>query len=74
MQEESMSKYLEETVVNFAGWISWNLQLKIKAQMGKSLKLFIFFTIYRKFFKYLKFFTPFPIVSTFSNHIGPFLT
>ena len=38
MQEESMSKYLEETVVNSASWISWNLQLKIKAQMGKSFK------------------------------------
>ena len=38
MQAENMSKYLEETVVNSAGWISWNLQLKIKAQMGKSFK------------------------------------
>ena len=38
MQVESMSKYLEETVVNSAGWISWNLQLKVKAQMGKSFK------------------------------------
>ena len=38
MQEESMSKYLEETVVNSAGWISWNLQLKIRAQMGKIFK------------------------------------
>ena len=38
MQEESMSKYLEETVVNFAGWISWNLQLKFEAQMGKIFK------------------------------------
>ena len=38
MQEESMSKYLEETVVNSAGWISWNLLLKIRAQMGKSFK------------------------------------
>ena len=38
MKEESMSKYLEETVVDFAGWISWNLQLKIRAQMGKSFK------------------------------------
>ena len=34
MQEESMSKYLEETVVNSAGWISWNSLLKIRAQMG----------------------------------------
>ena len=38
MQEESMSKYLEETVVNFTDWISWNLQLKFRAQMGKSFK------------------------------------
>ena len=38
MQAESMSKYLEETVVNSAGWISWNLQLKIRAPMGKSFK------------------------------------
>ena len=38
MQEESMSKYLEETVVNSVDWISWNLQLKIRAQMGKSFK------------------------------------
>ena len=38
MQEESMSKYLEETVVNSTGWISWNLLLKIRAQMGKSFK------------------------------------
>ena len=38
MQEESMSKYLEETVVNSVGWISWNLLLKIKAKMGKSFK------------------------------------
>ena len=38
MHEESMSKYLEETVVNSAYWISWKLQLKIKAQMGKSFK------------------------------------
>ena len=45
MQEESMSKYLEETVVNFVGWISWNLLLKIIAQIGKSFKSFIFFTI-----------------------------
>ena len=33
MQEESMSKYLEKTVVNSVGWISWNLQLKVRAQM-----------------------------------------
>ena len=38
MQEESMSKYLEEMIVNSAGWISWNLQLKIRAQMDKSFK------------------------------------
>ena len=38
MEEKSMSKYLEETVVNFAGWISWNLQLKIRPPMGKSFK------------------------------------
>ena len=38
MHEESMSNYLEETVVNSAGWISWNLQLKIRAPMGKSFK------------------------------------
>ena len=35
MQAESMSKYLEETVVNSA---SWNLQLKIRVPMGKSFK------------------------------------
>ena len=38
MHEESMSNYLEETVVNFAGWISYNLQLNIRAPMGKSFK------------------------------------
>ena len=38
MQVESISKYLEEMVVNFASWISWNLQLKIRDQMGKSFK------------------------------------
>ena len=74
MQAENMSKYLEESVVNSAGWISWNLQLKIRAQTGKSFKSFLFFTIYRKNFKYLKIFTPFPIVLTVSNHFGPFLT
>ena len=36
-----------------------HMQLKIRAQMGKSFKWFIFFTIYRKNFKYLKIFTPF---------------
>ena len=35
MQEESMIKYLEEMVVNSVGWISWNLLLKIRAQIGK---------------------------------------
>ena len=35
IQEESMSKYLEETVVNSIGWISSNSLLKIRAQMGK---------------------------------------
>ena len=40
MQEESMSKYLEEMVVNSASWISWNSLLKIRAQMGKSFKFF----------------------------------
>ena len=38
MKEESMSKYLEETVVDSADWISWNSLLKIRAQMGKSFK------------------------------------
>ena len=38
MQEESMSKYLEETVVNSTSWISWNLQLNIKAPIGKCFK------------------------------------
>ena len=38
MKEESMSKYLEETIVDFVGWTSWNSLLKIKAQMGKSFK------------------------------------
>ena len=38
MQAKNMSKYLEETVVNSAGWISWNLQLNTRAQMGKSFK------------------------------------
>ena len=38
MQEERMSKYLEEKIVNSAGWISWNLQLNIRAPMGKSFK------------------------------------
>ena len=38
MQEESMSKYLEEMVVNSASWISWNSLWKIRAQMGKSFK------------------------------------
>ena len=43
MQEESMTKYLEETVVNSAGWISWNLLLKMIAQMGKCFKSFLLF-------------------------------
>ena len=68
MQAENMSKYLEESVMNSASWISWNLQLNIRAQMGKSFKRFIFFTIYRKIFKYLKIFTP------VSNLFEPFLT
>ena len=38
MQAENMSKYLEESVVNSTNWISWNLQLNIRAQMGKSFK------------------------------------
>ena len=38
MHEESMSNYLEETVVNSADWISWNLQLNIIDPMGKSFK------------------------------------
>ena len=29
MEEKSMGKYLEETVVDSAGWISWNSLLKI---------------------------------------------
>ena len=49
MQAENMSKYLEESVVNSASWISWNLQLNIRAPMGKVFKWFIFFTIYKKF-------------------------
>ena len=45
MEEKSMGKYLEETIVDSAGWISWNSLLKIKAQMGKSFKCFIIFWI-----------------------------
>ena len=29
MEEKSMGKYLEETVVDFGNWISWNSLLKI---------------------------------------------
>ena len=29
MKEKSMGKYLEETVVDSAGWISWNSLWKI---------------------------------------------
>ena len=43
MEEKIMGKYLEETVVDSASWISWNSLLKIWAQMGKS---FIFWIIY----------------------------
>ena len=43
MQDESMSKHLEETVVNSAGWISWNLQLKIRAPMGKKFQMISIF-------------------------------
>ena len=38
MKEESMSKYLEEMIVDSAGWISWNSLLKIRPQMGKHFK------------------------------------
>ena len=40
MQEESMRKYLEETIVNSAGWISWNLLLKIRAWVKVSNDLY----------------------------------
>ena len=43
MEEKSMGKYLEETVVDSANWISWNLLLKIRAQLGKNFKCFIMF-------------------------------
>ena len=43
MKEKSISKYLEEMVVDSADWISWNSLLKIRAQMGKSFKCFIIF-------------------------------
>ena len=38
MEEKSMGKYLEETVVDSDGWISWNSLLKILAQLGKNFK------------------------------------
>ena len=38
MEEKSMGKYLEETVVDSAGWISRNSLLKIWAQLGKNFK------------------------------------
>ena len=40
MKEKSMSKYLEETVVDSTDWISWNSLLKIRAQMGKRFQMF----------------------------------
>ena len=43
MQEESMIKYLEETVVNSAGWISWNLQFKISSNGSKFQMIYIFY-------------------------------
>ena len=43
MHEESMSKYLKETVVNSASWISWNLQLKIRAPIGKKFQMIYIF-------------------------------
>ena len=43
MEEKSMGKYLEETVVDSAGWISSNSLLKIWAQLGKNFNFFIMF-------------------------------
>ena len=43
VEEMSMGKYLEETVVDSTGWISWNSLLKIRAQLGKNFKFFIIF-------------------------------
>ena len=62
MEEEDMKSYLEQTVSNFVRQSSQNSCLKFWAQMGKNFKwyvIFEFFTIYRKNFKFLKFFTPF---------------
>ena len=62
MEEEDMRSYLEQIVSNFAGRNSWNSRWKFWAQMGKNCKwyvIFEFFTIYRIFLKFLKFFTPF---------------
>ena len=62
MEEEDMRSYLEQAVSNFARRRSRNSRLKFWAQMGKNFNwyvIFEFFTIYRKFLKILKFFTPF---------------
>ena len=49
MEEKSMGKYMEETVVDSTSWISWNSLLKIWAELGKNFKCFIMFW----FFYYL---------------------
>ena len=46
MEEKSMGKYLEEMVVDSAGWISWNSLLKFWAQLGKIFKCYIMFLIF----------------------------
>ena len=34
MKEKSMGKYLEETVVDSTGWISWNLLVEYWVDLG----------------------------------------
>ena len=61
MEEKSMGKYLEETVVDSAGWISQNSLLKIWAQLGKNLKLFynvLNFLLFIEIFQIFEIFYP----------------
>ena len=49
MQAENMSKYLEESVVNSVGWISWNLQLNIELKWVKVSNDFYFLLFIENF-------------------------
>ena len=64
MEEEDMRSYLEQTVLNFAGWSSQNLRLKFWAQMGKKFKWYVIFEflLFIKFFKIFEFFYHLSIV------------